>query len=428
MKWFISILFLCVSQLALAEAKLTIEITEGVDNPTQIAVVPFKYSRGSDFSVDIAEVISSDLLRSGQFAPISRDSMLSLPSSVEDVFFRDWRAIGAEYTVVGTLEDGDTPDKVVLRFSMIDISRQQQVLSLALSGLKAQPRALAHAAADKIYEQVSGIPGAFSTRILYVSSDQDVDKYVYRLHIADTDGHNEKILLKSSEPILSPAWSPDGKEIAYVSFESSRPAIYRHVLATSQRQKLVSFPGLNGAPSWSPDGSTLALVLSKDGSPDIYTLDLETLRLKKIVSHFAIDTEPTWLPNGKELLFTSDRSGNPQVYRANVETGAISRVTFEGKYNARPQVLPDGSGFVVITRRSGRYHIALQKFDSERIWILSQTALDESPTIAPNGFMLLYATKFNDQGILAAVSIDGGIKFRLPSSSTNVRDPAWSPF
>ena len=168
-------------------------------------------------------------------------------------------------------------------------------------------------------------------------------------------------------------------------------------------------------------------MLSKDGSPDIYVLDLISMSLKKVVSHFAIDTEPTWLPNGKELLFTSDRSGNPQVYKTNVETGAVQRVTFEGKYNARPQVLPDGSGFVVITRRANRFHIALQKFDNDRIWILSQTALDESPTIAPNGFMLLYATKYNEQGILAAVSVDGGIKFRLPSSSTNVRDPAWSP-
>lgn len=427
MRHVVAIILMMVASVVAADAKLTIEITQGVDNPTQIAIVPFKVSRSLDVDYDLAEVIDSDLLRSGQFAPVSRSNMLSLPNRVEDVFYRDWRAVGVEYTVVGRLLEGLTPEKMILQFALVDINQQKEVFSVSLSGLKTQPRALAHHAADMIYEKISGIPGAFATRILYVSSDKLDQGFVYRLHLADMDGFNEKILVESPEPILSPTWSPNGKEIAYVSFEGKKPAIYRQVIATSERQKLVDFPGLNGAPSWSPDGDKMAMVLSKDGSPDIYVLDLTTMGLRKIVSHFAIDTEPTWLPNGKELLFTSDRSGNPQVYKANVETGAIQRVTYEGKYNARPQVLPDGSGFVVITRRADRFHIALQKFDNDRIWILSQTALDESPTIAPNGFMLLYATKYNEQGILAAVSVDGGIKFRLPSSSTNVRDPAWSP-
>lgn len=416
----------CLSMHAFAEAKLTIEISQGVDNPTQIAVVPFKVKRGVKISDDIAAIMDSDLLRSGQFAPIQRNNMLSLPSKVRDVFFRDWRAINAQYVVVGTIA-GAGDGNLELSVSLVDVVRQQEVLNRKIIGQSSKLRSLAHAASDAIYEQITGIKGAFSGRILYVSSDKLDDGFIYRLHMADTDGYNERIIIESSEPVLSPAWSPDAKQIAYVSFEGRKPAIYRQVLATQEREKLSDFPGLNGAPAWSPDGKHMAMVLSKDGNPDIYVMNLETKALKRVVRHFAIDTEPTWMPDGKSLLFTSDRAGGPQVYRVNVASGKISRVTYEGKYNSRPQVLPDGSGFVVITQRSGNFHIALQKFDNDRIWILSQTALDESPTIAPNGFMLLYATKYKGQGILAAVSVDAGIKFRLPSSSTNVRDPAWSP-
>ena len=419
-------LLLCWSGWVAAEARLTIEITQGVDNPTQLAIVPFKQARGIDLTADIAEIVSSDLLRSGQFAPIDRADMLSLPDAVKDIFYRDWRAINAQYVVVGKITAA-APDKLNLQFSLVDVARQEEILNRTITGAASRPRALAHAASDAIYEQITGIAGAFSTRILYVSSDKLTDGFVYRLHMADADGHNEVIIVESSEPVLSPTWSPDAKQIAYVSFENRKPAIYRQTLATGVREKLVDFPGLNGAPAWSPDGTKLAMVLSKDGNPDIFVLDLTTKVLKKVVRHFAIDTEPGWMPDGKSLLFTSDRAGNPQVYKVNLQTGRVQRVTYEGSYNARPQALPDGSGFVVITRRADRFHIALQKFDSDRVWILSQTALDESPSIAPNGFMLLYATKYKGQGILAAVSVDAGIKFRLPSSSTNVRDPAWSP-
>ncbi len=428
MKHLISFFVLLLAgSIVLADAKLTIEITQGVDDPTQIAVVPFDIKRGVNVDADIAQIIGQDLLRSGQFAPISRNNMLSLPHDVQDVFFRDWRAINANYVTVGRITANTDPEKIELHFSLVDVIRQEEVLNRTLIGYKNKPRALAHAASDAIYEQITGIQGAFSTRILYVSSDKNGEDFIYRLHMADTDGFNEKIIIESSEPVLSPAWSPDAKQIAYVSFEQGKPAIYRQILATAERQKLVDFPGLNGAPAWSPDGTHLAMVLSKDGNPDIYTLNLETKVLKKVVSHFAIDTEPTWMPDGKSLVFTSDRGGNPQIYQVSLETNRVKRITYEGTYNARPQILPDGSGFVVITRRAGNFHIALQKFNNDRIWILSQTALDESPTIAPNGFMLLYATKYNGQGILAAVSVDAGIKFRLPSSSTNVRDPAWSP-
>lgn len=425
-KWLWPLLFSCLASLALAEAKLTIDITQGVDNPTQIAVVPFKVKRGLDLADDVAAIMDSDLLRSGQFAPINRNNMLSLPTRVRDVFFRDWRAINAQYVVVGSI-DNASDGNIELAVSLLDVARQQEVLNRKIIGHNSRLRALAHAASDAIYEQITGIKGAFSGRILYVSSDKLDDGFIYRLHMADTDGYNERIIIESSEPVLSPAWSPDAKQIAYVSFEGGKPAIYRQVLATQEREKLVDFPGLNGAPAWSPDGKHLAMVLSKDGNPDIYVMNLDTKALTRLVRHFAIDTEPAWMPDGKSLLFTSDRAGAPQVYRVGLEDRKIARVTYEGNYNSRPQALPDGSGFVVITRRANNFHIALQKFDSDRIWILSQTALDESPTIAPNGFMLLYATKYKGQGILAAVSVDAGIKFRLPSSSTNVRDPAWSP-
>ena len=409
-----------------ARADLTIEITQGMDNPTAIAVVPFAWQGPGAAPEDIAGVVDGDLARSGQFAPVGRADMLGRPSTEAEVFYRDWRAIDTEYLLIGRVS---VAGQMRIEYELFDVLRQTRVHSGVEVGPANEARMLGHRVADAVYEKLTGIRGAFATRLLYVSVTRVPGGKDYsRLTLADSDGARPIVLLESREPLLAPAWSPDGKEIAYVSFETSRPAIYRQDLATGQREQLTNFKGLNGAPAWSPDGNTMAMVLSKDGSPDIYLMDLATKRLTRITRHYAIDTEPAWMPDGKSLLFTSDRGGRPQIYRYDLRTGTTERVTFEGSYNARARVAQDGRNVVMVHQQDGRFHIALLDLVTNRVQVLTSTELDESPSIAPNGSMVLYATKYAERGILAAVSVDGGVKFRLPAREGDVREPAWSPY
>ena len=409
-----------------AYGELVIRVTEGNDQPTIIALSPFDL-KGLKVDEDITDIVQSDLLRSGLFKLIPRSDMLAFPSNSSDVYYRDWRLLGAEYLVVGSmsvLSDG----RYELEFSLLSINSQKIQFTHKVRSSSSKMRDLAHSVSDKIYKSITGIRGAFSTRLAYVSVIREGDDFTYRLKVADADGARESLMLESKQPIMSPNWSPDGKELAYVSFETGRPAIFRQNLATAVRQQLTDFKGLNGAPSWSPDGSSLALVLSKDGNPEIYSLNLKTYKLTRLTRHFAIDTEPTWMPDGKHILFTSDRGGTPQIYKLRLADKSVERITFKGNYNARASMAPDGRTMAMVHRSSSVFHIAALDLKTKRLIELTETTLDESPSIAPNGAMLMYATKYNDRGILAAVSVDAGVKYNLPAKIGDVREPAWSPY
>ena len=422
-RWILALLLLCVAP---AWAELQIEINQGVENPTPIAVVPFAWQGVGSAPEDVAQIVDSDLARSGQFSPVSRRDMLSYPTRESELFFRDWRAISAEYVLIGRVSVGS---QARIDFQLFDTTRQEAVESGTVTGPVTELRMLAHRVADSVYETLTGIPGAFATRLLYVSVTRNPEgKDFYRLTLADADGRRPIVLLEGRDPILSPSWSPDGSEVAYVSFETSRPAIYRQNLRTGAREQLTNFKGLNNSPAWSPDGNTMALVLSKDGNPDIYLLNLTSRSLTRLTRHFAIDTEPTWMPDGKSLLFTSDRGGRPQIYRYDLRTQKIERVTFQGPYNARARVAQDGRNVALVHQRDGRYHIAVFDLVTDRLTVLTETSLDESPSIAPNGSIVLYATKRGENSILGAVAVDGGVRFSLPAREGSVQEPAWSPY
>ena len=413
-----------------AKAELTIEITQGIDNPTPIAVSPFAWTGNDVLSEDVSAIVNADLARSGMFDLMNKGDMLSQPSLRKNVYYRDWRALGREYLLIGHMVPAKEGTAVTVEYHLYDIFREKILFSKTLTANKTALRDLAHRISDEVFEKLTGIPGAFSTKMLYITGKiLGKGKYSYHLYYADADGARAIKVTESSEPIMSPTWSPDAKEIAYVSFESRRPAIYRQVIKTGEREKLTNFRGLNSAPSWSPDGKQLAMVLSKDGSPDIYIMDLATKKLRKVGSHrFAIETEPQWMPDGKSLVFTSDRSGRAQIYQVTLADNKVKRLTSQGKSNSRARPIPDGSGLILVHQDEDAYHIARLDTKRGQTYILTSTQLDESPSVSANGTMVMYATKKNGQGILAAVSIDGRVKFNLPAAGRYLREPAWSPF
>ena len=416
------IIFFCGS----AWGELVIKVTKGNDSPTKIAISPI-ITTTSTGPFDIGRLIENNLKRSGFFMTTPREDMLSFPSMVKDVYFRDWRLLGSDYLVVGKISS-EGSGKIDIEFSLLSVASEEVIFRHKVSGSDSQLRDLGHLISDKVYHAITGIRGIFSTRVAYVTAVREADGMTYRLHVADVDGAREKLMLRSNEPIMSPSWSPDAKKLAYVSFETGRPAIYTQNLATAVREQITNFGGLNGAPAWSPDGNELALVLSKDGNPEIYLMALESKRLTRLTHHFSIDTEPAWMPDGKNLLFTSDRGGEPQIYKLNIATTAIERLTFEGNYNARGSLAPDGRTLAMVHRKSGAFHIAAFDLQTRRIRELTTTTLDESPSVAPNGAMLMYAMKQEERGMLAAGSLDAGVKYILPARSGDVREPAWSPF
>ncbi|MEH6628110.1 MAG: Tol-Pal system beta propeller repeat protein TolB [Motiliproteus sp.] len=421
--------FLLVLVSSLGRAELTIEITQGVDRPVPIAVVPFGWDGAQPLPQDIAKVISSDLYRSGLFSMMQSENMLSLPTRTDQVHFRDWRLGGMEYLVVGRVVGDPSTKGFRVEYELFDVIKEQRLAGGFFSGGAQDLRKAAHRISDVIYEKMTGMRGAFSTKIVYITSRKlGKDLFNYRLQLADADGANSKLILESREPILSPSWSRDAKKLAYVSFETGRPAVYIQDIASGKRDRITSYKGLNGAPAWSPDGKKLAVTLSKDGNPEIYIIDIATRNLKRITRHYGIDTEASWAPDGGSIIFTSNRGGKPQIYSVELATGWIERLTFEGDYNARGRLTHDGRHLVMVNRSNGVFHIAVQDLKTGRIDVLTETYLDESPSIAPNGSMVIYATQQGTRGVLGAVSIDGRVKFKLPAKSGDVREPAWSPY
>lgn len=428
-KVFVAFIFLLVAGPAIAAGSLdTIIIDRGVDEPIRVAVVPFKTDPSLQVEANMADIVGFDLARSGQFDPLAPENMLSYPSNRQTVFFRDWRILKAAYLVIGNARlaaDG----QVAVDFELYDVLSERLMISQRYSIPREQWRDVAHKISDAVYEEITGIRGAFSTKIMYVlAKNSGAPNAVYQLEIADSDGERSRTLFRSSEPILSANWSPDGKRVVYVTFETGRPSIVLQDVDGPYRERLTNFRGINSSPVFSPDGKQLAMVLSKDGDPEIFLMDLASKRLRQITRHHAIDTEPSWSPDGKSLIFTSDRGGRPQIYQLELATNFLERLTFQGDYNARARLLPDGKHLVFVHRSNGVFHIAWQDLERDNLQVLTQTSLDESPSLAPNGTMLIYATQDQGRGILAVVSIDGSVKYRLPSSSGDVREPAWSPF
>jgi len=411
-----------------AQAVLDIKITQGIEQSLPIAIVPFGWSQaGSVAPIDLTSIISNDLQRSGRFDVMDEQDLPQRPSEYDNINFGDWRKLGMENILIGKLNLTDTGDYEV-SFRLVDIYRGKQIAGFRIPAKADLLRRVAHQISDIIFEKLTGIPGAFDTRVAYITVNANKDKKIHTLQIADADGYNAQILLESTEPLLSPSWSPDGKKIAYVSFEGKNSAIYVQDILSGQRERVSSFTGINSSPDWSPDGSRLAMTLSKDGNTEIYVMNLSDKSLQRITRHGGIDTEPSWSPSGQKLAFTSDRSGGPQIYEVYVGGGEPKRVSFEGKYNARPEYSPDGKSITLVHAVSGSYRIGILDLSNGSIDVLTDARLDESPSFAPNGGMVIYATTGVRGGQLAAVSTDGRIHQRLGLQQGDVREPAWGPF
>lgn len=419
--WLIALLVSFSLMPVVSQAELTIEITKGIESAMPVAVVPF----GGGAPVNIAEVVNADLGRSGYFKLMVEQNMPGRPAAPEEVDFKAWQGLGQEYMVIGQVQPD--ADGYSVQFYLYNVATGQQMLGYRIAPKAQDLRRAAHYISDLVFEKLTGIKGMFSGRIAYITSSGSVGDKRYTLQVADADGFNPQTIAASQEPLMSPAWSPDGSKIAYVSFENKSSQVYIQTLATGERQMISGSRGINGAPSWSPDSTRLALTLSKDGNPDIYVLTVANRSLRRLTNNSAIDTEASWSPDGQHIVFTSDRGGKPQLYLVSSSGGAEQRLTFDGNYNARGVFSPDGKMIALVHGNGGSYRIGVLDMATRSISVLTDGPLDESPSFSPNGSMILYASDKGGRQQLEAVSTDGRTSQRLGVQHGGVRDPAWSP-
>ena len=409
-----------VSLPAVSLAQLRVEITGVGSQQFPIAIAPF--ARDGQVPVEIDSVVRADLARSGLFRIVDAGSA-AIPENAA-VALPDWKARGADALTIGSvsrLADG----RFDVRFRLLDTIRQGQLDGLSIVSPASDLRLTAHRIADRIYEKLTGERGVFATRIAYVVQ---TSRNAWELHIADADGANPQSALRSREPIISPAWAPDGSRLAYVSFETGKPVVYVHTVATGARKAVANFRGSNSAPAWSPDGKTLAVTLTREGNSQVFLMNADGGNVRRLTTSSGIDTEPSFSPDGQSIYFTSDRGGGPQVYRMPATGGGAQRVTFNGDYNISPRLSPDGKLLAYVGRRGGQFKVHVLDLASGQETPVTDTVRDESPSFAPNGRMLLYATEVNGRGILASASVDGRVRTRLSGPSGDIREPTWGPF
>lgn len=419
-------------------AALDLELTQGLAEAIPIAVVPFGGQQQAVASQHIAQVIHHDLAASGQFKVLNNNPLEQQPSELNQVDYQSFAKQNVNDIVIGQVKPVGN-GRYRVQFDLLDVYqglRRQQyptakpiLLSKHFTVSKTQLRSVAHHISDLIYQQLTGVPGVFGTKIAYIAvTNAHTKQASYRLIVSDYDGYQPHVILTSHEPIMSPAWSPNGKQLAYVSFEHQRSAIYIQDLATGRRHKVTSYPGINGAPAWSPDGKTLALVLSRQGAPKIYLWNVSTRKLTQLTHGYAIDTEPAFAPDGKSIIFTSNRGGGPQIYLLTLGSDKVSRVSFDGRYNATASFMPNGQALVLLHANDGHFNIAKQDLRTGALTVLTHDQSDSSPKVAPNGQMIIYANDDGPQSVLMMVSANAKIHLRLPAPEGSVREPAWSSY
>ena len=401
-------------------SELILEITQGTEDPYRVAIL--KFEGDQKVSNDIDKIIRNNLMRSGEFNLFANEDLLSLPTNETEVIFNDFKILNIDYLVIGKIVKDGISISVV--YDIFDISKGKKIRTSTVYGIPNKDRQLGHYVSDGIYEEITGMKGISSTKILYVTENKN-----FNLMVADADGSNEQILLKSNDPIISPAWSPDSKKVAYVSFETGMAKVYIQDIATGDRELAIENSSQISSPSWSPDGKFLSLTMYQDGNAEIYILNLKNRNLTRLTNHFSIDTESSWSPKGSKIMFTSGRSGSPQLYEIDLRrfNAKPKRITFDGNYNAKGSYLPNNEGFIFVHRENTNFQIAIKYFNENFIRPLTNAQLDESPSISPNGNVIVYAIKDDGMSLLAGVTLSGA-KFRLPAKMGFVREPAWSGF